>query len=107
MDRLTPKPWLCGTTWRVGSGKRRPGASPRSLSRTPPLCEHVLGTEHSGTLSTWHNLAYWTGEAGDPAEARDLFAELVPIHERVLSAEHPDAVTARLNLAYWAERARG
>jgi hypothetical protein len=44
--------------------------------------------------------AYWSGEAGDAAGARDRFAALVPVLERVVGAEHPDTLTARHNLAY-------
>ena len=34
-------------------------------------------------------LAWWTGEAGDPAAAWDHYAELLPLRERVLGPEHP------------------
>jgi hypothetical protein len=34
----------------------------------------VLGPEHQDTLAARHTLALWTGEAGDPAGARDQFA---------------------------------
>ena len=61
----------------------------------------AYGAEHQDTLTTRGNLAYWTGEAGDPAAARDLFAALVPVRERVLGPEHPDRVAARSNLAGW------
>ena len=40
-----------------------------------------------------------TGQAGDPAAARDMFAELVPASGRALGPEHPDTLMARLNLA--------
>ncbi len=63
--------------------------------------ERVLGPEHPDTLTTRHNLAHWTGEAGDAAAARDLFAALLPVRERVLGPEHPDTLATRHNLAYW------
>ena len=63
--------------------------------------ERVLGPEHPDTLVTRGNLARWTGEAGDPAAARDLFAALLPVHERVLGPEHPDTLVTRANLAFW------
>ena len=53
-----------------------------------PVHERVLGAEHPDTLTTRSNLAYWTGEVGDAAAARDQYAEL-PAYERVLGAEHP------------------
>ncbi|WP_449065414.1 DUF7779 domain-containing protein, partial [Planomonospora algeriensis] len=42
-----------------------------------------LGADHPDTLAVRHNLAFWTGEAGDAARARDLLAELLPVRERV------------------------
>ena len=51
--------------------------------------ERVLGPEHPDTLTARGTLARWTGEAGDPAAARDLFAALLPVLERVLGPEHP------------------
>jgi len=46
-----------------------------------------------------------TGEAGDPAAARDQFAALVPVTERVMGAEHPDTLAARAGLVRWTSRA--
>ena len=58
------------------------------------------------TLTARGNLARWTGEAGDPAAARDLFAELLPVVERVGGPEHPHTLTTRIGLADWAMRAK-
>lgn len=44
--------------------------------------EDALGPEHRDTLDARHNLAYWTGMAGDAAAARDMMEELVPAYER-------------------------
>ncbi|WP_431914833.1 tetratricopeptide repeat protein [Nonomuraea jabiensis] len=62
--------------------------------------ERVLGAEHRSTLSTRHNLAGWTGQAGDAVGARDQLAALPPIRERGLGPEHPDTLKVRHNLAY-------
>ena len=43
----------------------------------------AYGPEHRDTLTARHNLARWTGEAGDAAGARDQFAALLPVCERV------------------------
>ena len=59
------------------------------------------GPEHPDTLSARHELARWTGEAGDATGARDQYAALLPIEERVLGAEHPDTLATQHNLAYW------
>ena len=65
------------------------------------MCERVLGPEHPDTLTARHDLAGWTGEAGDPAAARDLYAALLPVRERVLGPEHPDTLITRRQLARW------
>jgi hypothetical protein len=70
-----------------------------------PVSERVLGTEHPSTLATRHQLASYTGEAGDPARARGLLAGLLPVSERVLGAEHPDTLTTRHQLDYWTQEA--
>ena len=72
-----------------------------------PIRERVLGPEHPSTLTARHNLAYWTGEAGDAAGARDQYAALLPIRERVLGPEHPSTLTTRHNLAHWTGRGGG
>jgi hypothetical protein len=51
------------------------------------------------------NLAFWTGEAGDAAGARDQFAALLPVRERVSGSEHRDTLAARANLAHWTREA--
>ena len=77
---------------------------PRPGTNSPRCCpsdKRVLGPEHPDTLAARSELACWTGEAGDPAAARDLFAALLPVRERVLGPEHPDTLAARGNLARW------
>ena len=65
----------------------------------------VYGSEHPATLAARHDLARWTGQAGDAAGARDQYAALLPIEERVLGAEQPDTLTTRANLVYWTGQA--
>ena len=83
----------------------RPGPG-TSTPRWCRSCERVLGAEHPDTLTARANLAYWTGQAGDAAGARDQYAALVPVRERVVGAEHPDTLTARDNLAHWTRLAQ-
>jgi hypothetical protein len=64
-----------------------------------------LGAEHPDTLTTRHNLANWTGRAGNEVAARNQLAALLPIRERVLGAEHPKTLTTRHSLAAWTGRA--
>jgi hypothetical protein len=63
--------------------------------------DEAYGPEHPGTLTARHELARWTGQAGDATGARDQFAALLAIRERVLGPEHPDTLTARHELARW------
>ena len=61
--------------------------------------DDAYGAEHPDTLAARHNLADWTGAAGDATGARDQFAALLPVRERVLGAEHPDTLATRADLA--------
>jgi Tetratricopeptide repeat len=63
------------------------------------------GTDDPTTLTARTSLAFWTGQAGNPAAARDQYAALLPLIERVHGAEHPTTLTARASLAYWTGRA--
>ena len=85
-----------------GRGSRR---GPRPGRRIAASREQVLGGEHPDTLAAQANLARWTGEAGDPAAARDQYAALLPVRERVLGAQHPHTLSARANLARWTGQA--
>ena len=53
------------------------------------------------------DLAHWTGEAGDAAAAREMFAELLPVREQVSGPDHPDTLATRANLARWTGSATG
>jgi Tetratricopeptide repeat len=63
------------------------------------------GAEDPETLTARTSLAFWTGQAGDPAAARDQYARLVPLIQKVHGIEHPSTLTARANLAHWTGRA--
>jgi hypothetical protein len=65
----------------------------------------AFGSEHRETLAARGRLAYWTGESGDAAAARDQIAELMPILERVLGPEDPETLRIRGNLASFTGRA--
>lgn len=67
--------------------------------------EQVLGAEHPDTLAARVSLALQSGEAGNPATARDMLAELLPIDERVLGWEHPSTLSVRGALARWTGQA--
>ena len=67
--------------------------------------DNVYGPEHRDTLTARGRLAYWTGEAGDAAGARDQFTALLPFEEQILGTEHPDTLSARSNIARWTGQA--
>ena len=61
--------------------------------RIAEACVRVYGPENPQTLAARVSLARWTGEAGDPAGARDQFADLLPITRagpRRRAPGHPD-----------------
>ncbi len=81
---------------RPGPGRR--GMRPPPATSSPRCCPSASGSSAPSTRTPWppaHNLARWTGEAGDAAGARDQYAALLPVRERVLGPEHPDTLTAR------------
>jgi hypothetical protein len=61
--------------------------------------DNAYGPEHRSTLAARASFAYWMGEAGDAAGAREEYTALLPIEERVLGPEHPSTLTIRSNLA--------
>jgi len=67
--------------------------------------ERVLGLNHRVTLATRRQLARFTGEAGDPAGARDMIAALLPDWERVCGPDHASNVAIREALDHWARQA--
>lgn len=59
-----------------------------------------LGLDHRDTLTARHNLAYWWGQAGDPAGAAASFEALLTDRVRIAGVDHPDTLDTRYNLAY-------
>jgi hypothetical protein len=115
--RLPPLP----SRWPAGGKAERlafPGCGKQSAAETVglrgdqfvelvPVFERVFGAEQRDTLVGRSRLARWTGEAGDPAGARDRFIELVPVFERVLGPKHHNTLTAHAQLAWWTGEASG
>lgn len=60
----------------------------------------VLGAEHPDTPTTRHNLAYWHGEAGDPAGAATALTELRTDLLPMLGPDHPATLSAWHSLAW-------
>jgi Tetratricopeptide repeat len=86
-------------TWN-GVKTRSPGStSPAGLASDP--IRNSLGPDHPSTLTTRGNIAYWTGEVGQAAEALRLLRELLPDRQRVLGPDHPHMLITRSNIARW------
>jgi hypothetical protein len=107
--------WGTQISWDADTGGASIGGSDSEVAAiSRSHCEvllqrrrDVLGPDHPDTLLTRHELARFTGMAGDAAGARDQFADLLPVTERVLGPDHPRTVATRTNLAYWTEKAAG
>ena len=95
-------------TIRDGS---KPGRCPARSSPRPasfPWCPFARASSAPRTpetLAARGDLATWTGLSGDPAAARDQFADLAPVCKRILGSEHPDTLDTCGNLATWTGRA--
>ena len=90
---------------RVGRYLGRSGSYPAARDLFQLIADassedEAYGAEHPDTLTARARHARWTGEAGNPAGARDQLATLLPIRERVLGPEHPDTLATRGYLAY-------
>ena len=68
-----------------------------------PDRQRVLGPDHPDTLGTRHDIARWTGEAGDAREALRLYRELLPDRQRVQGPDHPDTLSTRHDIARWTD----
>jgi hypothetical protein len=92
-----------GLWFQIGSslgqaGLLRPAIT--LLEQLRSLARSILGPEHRDTSTTWGNVAYWRGEAGDPIGAATAFEALLTDQIRVLGPDHADTLT-RNNLARW------
>jgi Tetratricopeptide repeat len=90
---------------RVGRYLGRSGSYPAARDLFQLIADaysqdDAYGAEHPDTLTARAHLARWTGEAGDPAGARDQLAALLPIRERALGPEHPSTLATRSYLAH-------
>ncbi|WP_431878293.1 tetratricopeptide repeat protein [Micromonospora marina] len=63
--------------------------------------ERVWGGEHPFAMAARHQLAHWTGKAGDATSAREQLAALLSIRERVLGPLHVDTLATRHDFARW------
>jgi DNA-binding MarR family transcriptional regulator len=61
----------------------------------------TLGPDHPDTLLTRHQVAYYTGVAGDARRALALYRQVAADHERVLGPDHPHTLASRHGVAYY------
>ena len=84
-------------SWTSASGVPRPGlADARNL--LAELLE-AFGQDHHLTLLLRSHIAYYTGQAGDAAEALALYQRLLPDTVRVFGSKHPYTLTIRRQVA--------
>jgi hypothetical protein len=80
----------------------------REPSSSLTCCPSLSGSWARSTRETLyirHSVARWTGQAGDPAKARDQYRKLLSVRARILGPTHPDTKVAQNNLRYWTEKA--
>jgi tetratricopeptide (TPR) repeat protein len=65
------------------------------------LRNRIQGRHHPDTLTIRGNIAFFTGQSGDAAEALRLSQALLPDRIRVFGPDHPDTLTTRGNIAHW------
>ena len=85
---------LVSTCWE---GWSDPASARRELTA---LVEHRRDLGRL-TLAVRAEHAFWTGESGDAATARDLFATLVDHCRKALGETDPDTLVSRGHLAYY------
>jgi hypothetical protein len=64
----------------------------------------IQGPRHPDTLNTRNNIAGWTEQNGDPAEATRLYQSLLADQEAALGPRHSDTLTTRAELAAWTSK---
>ena len=98
--------WAAGRQQQVVATVRAreshiPAANLARWAAWQPRIQGALGADHLDTLAARHQLAYWTGQAGDAVGALRLYREVLADNERVLGPDHPDTLAARHQMAYW------
>jgi tetratricopeptide (TPR) repeat protein len=61
----------------------------------------VFGPDHPDTLKIRHNIAFWTGQCGNPELAITQLEHVLHGYVQILGNDHPDTLTTRGNLALW------
>ncbi|MDO4785268.1 MAG: tetratricopeptide repeat protein, partial [Propionibacteriaceae bacterium] len=86
---LTARQWARGYDYR------------RAVALMQPVAKRLSTLTDPGSLHIRHQVAYWTGETGDPHTALKLATALLPDRERVLGPTHPETLRTRHNIASW------
>lgn len=96
--------------FRAGDSLGQTGAVTEALTyweEAMAKAQATLGSDHSDTLTTRHNLARWQGEAGDPQTAVQSLQTVLTDRERILGPHHPHTLTTRHELAWLQGEASG
>ena len=91
--------------WQIAKYLGASGSHPAArdmFRQIAQACENseAWGPKHPDTLAARHELARWTADAGDPAAARDLYAELLPTAQQVFGPNDTNTLAVHGNLAY-------
>ncbi|MEV0032194.1 tetratricopeptide repeat protein [Nocardia sp. NPDC050793] len=81
--------------------RRRPLDNRESWTGWLTTFEEALPPDDTYLLAARSRLANWTGQAGDPHAARDMFASLAEYCASVFGREHRETIAARQQLAGW------
>ncbi|MFJ1550588.1 tetratricopeptide repeat protein [Streptomyces sp. NPDC088246] len=79
----------------------RPRQAVRELESIVRRRQAELGPHHPDTLASFHQWAFFTGEAGNAQAASTAFGELVIETTAALGPEHADTLAARHQQAYF------
>jgi len=90
---------LLSSCW---DGRANPQAARDQLSA---MIDRRAGLNDRLTMIARAEHAFWVGDAGDAAAARDVFAVLVEQQTRVLGADDRDTLSSRHNHAFWVGQA--
>jgi hypothetical protein len=94
----------CLLIGEVLAGQDRYGEARTIGAAVVAQTRRVLGPSHPRTLFGLTFLGGWTGNAGDPAAAHELLAEVTDTYRQIPDLDDPDVLVAFSNRAYWAEK---
>ncbi|QYN35256.1 tetratricopeptide repeat protein [Pseudonocardia sp. DSM 110487] len=98
------QPTIHPLLWRTGNSLGKCGLVDAAIgywTRMLSDADRYVGAEQLATLAVRSKLAWWRGEAGDPAGAATAFEELRVEKARTLGPDHALTLDTRSSLAHW------